>query len=52
MYDTPDEAIACITGLGGQPCSKWVENPNRSSPAYAVMCPIATISNAQNLITI
>ena len=32
MYDTPEEAIACITGLGGQPCSKSVANPKRSFP--------------------
>src|ERR1700722_2159350 len=28
-----------MTGLVGQPCSKWVANPNLSSPACAVRPP-------------
>src|SRR5260370_22684255 len=51
MYDTPDEAIAGITVLGGQPCSKCVANPNRLSPACAVMHPIAILNINKSFIT-
>src|SRR5258708_36322306 len=48
MYDTPVEAISCMTGFVDQPCSKCVANPNRSSPARAVTHPMAKLSSMSN----
>jgi hypothetical protein len=50
MYETPEEAIAGITMLGGQPCAKCVANPKRSSPARPVTAPMAILDTAKSLI--
>jgi hypothetical protein len=43
------EAMACMVGLEGQPWSKCVAKPNRSSPAWAVMHPMTTPRNVKRL---